>query len=171
MAPTATQAEIQLSRSEARTRFERFERFTDLPMAFLALLIVPALIVEDRAQNVYLREAASTLNWIVWLAFCAEYLTKLAAPNVVIEAKNAWFDLLIIVLSPPFRPGRAQGTPAESGREPPPPASIHARAAVAAIGLTEAGGALQHRQFLRHPLTFGDDRGVGAGASTSLSAQ
>ena len=71
MAPTATQADPVVE-DEARIRFERFERFADLPMAFLALLIVPAIIVEDRAQNEYLREAASTLNWIVWLAFCAE---------------------------------------------------------------------------------------------------
>jgi hypothetical protein len=34
MAPAAKRAEIQLSRSEARTRFERSESFTDLPLAF-----------------------------------------------------------------------------------------------------------------------------------------
>jgi len=149
MAPTATQAEIQLSRSEARIRFERFERFTDLPMAFLALLIVPAIIVEDRAQNAYLREAASTLNWIVWLAFCAEYLTKLAlAPSRREHAKNAWFDLLIIVLSPPFLvPDALQGTRAVRAVRLLRLLRFVRAAAVAAIGLREAGEALRHRRF------------------------
>jgi len=37
--------------STTRTRFQQFERLTDLPLAVLALLIVPALILEERATN------------------------------------------------------------------------------------------------------------------------
>src|SRR5262245_31066597 len=41
--------------SRAATAFERLERATDIPLAFLALLIVPALILEERAQSPWLR--------------------------------------------------------------------------------------------------------------------
>jgi hypothetical protein len=62
----------------AKERFERIERASDLPMAVLALLIVPALILEERAKSAVVRQLATGLNWIVWLAFCAEFLGKLA---------------------------------------------------------------------------------------------
>jgi hypothetical protein len=42
-----------------------------LPLAFLALLIVPALILEESAQSVHLRMLAIEINWFVWLAFAA----------------------------------------------------------------------------------------------------
>jgi hypothetical protein len=65
-----------------RERFERFEHAIDLPLAFLALLIVPAIILKERAQSTLVREVAITVNWVVWLAFCAEYIGKLAlAPS------------------------------------------------------------------------------------------
>src|SRR5437016_3706958 len=90
-------------RPTAQGRFDRIERATDLPMAVLALLIVPALILEESAQSPAVRSLAIGLNWIVWLAFCAEYLGKLTfAPSRGAFVRRAWFDLLIIVLSPPF---------------------------------------------------------------------
>src|SRR5436853_326114 len=39
----------------AKARFDRIERATDLPMAVLALLIVPALILEESAQSAAVR--------------------------------------------------------------------------------------------------------------------
>src|SRR6185436_4792965 len=87
----------------ARERFERVERATDLPLALLALLIVPALILEDRAESAVLRQIAHGLNWFVWLAFVTEYVGKLLiAPSRLGYVRRAWFDLLIITLSPPF---------------------------------------------------------------------
>jgi hypothetical protein len=62
---------------DARTRFERFEKLTDLPISFLALLIVPALLLEERPASDWLHAAAVGINWIVWLAFSAEYVGKL----------------------------------------------------------------------------------------------
>jgi hypothetical protein len=37
--------------SRRATAFHRLSRFTELPLALLALLIVPALILEERSQN------------------------------------------------------------------------------------------------------------------------
>jgi hypothetical protein len=92
-----------IDHSTAKRRFDRIERASDLLMAVLALLIVPALILEEHAQSPGVRSFASMLNWVVWLAFCAEYLGKLAfAPSRRKFVRSAWLDLLIIVLSPPF---------------------------------------------------------------------
>src|ERR1700716_4149324 len=87
----------------ARERFERIERAADVPMGVLALVLVPALILEGRAQSAGVRHIAAGLNWIVWLAFCAGFLGKLAfAPSRRVCVRRSWFALLIIFLSPPF---------------------------------------------------------------------
>lgn len=83
-------------------RVQRVLDACELPVGLLALAVVPALILEDAADPT-LRQAASITNWVVWLAFCAEYLGHLAlAPDRRRFVKSAWFDLGIILLSPPF---------------------------------------------------------------------
>jgi voltage-gated potassium channel len=135
--------------ASARTTFERFEKATDLPLALLALLIVPALILEDRAQSLYIREAAHAINWIVWLAFCAEYVGKLLfAPSRHQYVRDAWFDLLIILLSPPFLvPEAMQGVRAVRAVRILRLLRFVRAAAVAAIGLREAAQGLRHKSF------------------------
>jgi voltage-gated potassium channel len=130
----------------AQERFERIERATDLPMAVLALLIVPALILEEYSQLAGVRGFASALNWLVWIAFCAEYLGKLTfAPSRRGFVKRAWFDLLIIFLSPPFLvPNALQGVRAFRLLRL---LRFVRAAAVAAIGLKEAGEAFRQRRF------------------------
>src|SRR6478609_4281979 len=132
-----------MSTLSKREQFERLERATDIPLALLALLIVPALILEGRASNPLIRDAAHAVNWIVWLAFCAEYIGKLVlAPGRQQFVRDAWFDLLIIVLSPPFLvPAGFQG--ARSLRL----LRVVRAAAVAAIGLREAAQGLRHKSF------------------------
>src|SRR5437867_10591076 len=131
----------------AKARFERIERATDMPMAVLALLIVPALILEERAQSAGVRQIASGLNWIVWLAFCVEFVGKLAfAPSRRAFIRNSWFDLLIIVLSPPFLvPDAFQGVRAVRAVRLVRMLRFVRAIAVAAIGLKEAREALRHR--------------------------
>ena len=130
----------------AKARFERLEKATDLPLALLALLIVPALILEERATSTILRDVAHGINWIVWLAFCAEYLGKLwLAPDRRGYVRGALFDLIIILLSPPFLvPDAMQG--ARAIRVLRLLRFVRA-AAVAAIGLREAAQSLRHKSF------------------------
>jgi voltage-gated potassium channel len=130
----------------AKERFERLEKATDLPLALLAILIVPALVLEERATSPLLREVAHGVNWIVWLAFCAEYIGKLLlSPDRRAYVRAAWFDLLIILLSPPFLvPDAMQG--ARVVRVLRLLRFVRA-AAVAAIGLREAAQGLKHRSF------------------------
>lgn len=131
---------------DAKARFEQIERATDLPMAALALLMVPALILEERGSSEAIREFAAGLNWIVWLAFCAEYLGKLTfAPSKREFAKRAWFDLVLVALSPPFLVPQAwQGVRAFRLLRL---LRFVRVAALAAMGLKEAGEAFRHRRF------------------------
>ena len=47
-----------------------------------------------------MRQIAIDLNWIVWLAFCAEFVGKFTlAPKRGVFLRRSWFDLVIIVLS------------------------------------------------------------------------
>ena len=98
-------------RVNRRQNFERFNRLTEWPMVSLALILVPILIIENEAVDPTLLTVAYTLNWIIWLAFCAEYFTKLIlAPQRLKFIRIAWLDLVIILLSPPFLPTLFEST-------------------------------------------------------------
>jgi len=118
-------------------------------MAILALLIVPALILEEHAQRAGVRQIAAGLNWIVWIAFCAEFLGKLAlAPSRREFVRTSWFDLLIISLSPPFLvPNALQGVRAVRAVRILRMLRFVRAAAVAAIGLKEASEVFRQRRF------------------------
>jgi voltage-gated potassium channel len=77
---------------------ERFE----WPMVFLALLVIPVLVLEDRATTPELRRVAVILNWLIWLAFVIEFGLRWAADRTARFPIKAWFDLLLIVVTPPF---------------------------------------------------------------------
>jgi len=60
----------------------RFSHMAELPVALLALLIIPASLVEDRAQAARRRSAAIASNRLVWLVFGVDDELKLAvAPS------------------------------------------------------------------------------------------
>jgi voltage-gated potassium channel len=104
---------------------------------------------------------ANGINWIVWLAFCAEYVGKLMlAPDRRRYVRGAWFDLLIILLSPPFLvPVVAQGVRVVRVLRL---LRFVRAAAVAAIGLREAAQSLRHRSFHYVALTAAVVLSVGA---------
>jgi voltage-gated potassium channel len=97
-----------------KARFEKFVAMTELPITILALLIAPALVLEGHAKTAGIREAARAVNWIVWVAFCGEYVVKVAlTPDRRRFVRKAWIDLLIVVLSAPVPlTGLISGTPA-----------------------------------------------------------
>jgi voltage-gated potassium channel len=72
------------------------------PVALAAIFVVPALILQDRATSPSLQAVASAINWAVWLAFCAEFLFLWVAEPSWSTVRRAWFDVALIVLSPPF---------------------------------------------------------------------
>jgi voltage-gated potassium channel len=77
-------------------------RRLEWPVALLALLVIPALVMEERATSPEIRLAAIAINWVVWLAFVADFGIRWAADRTLAFPRKAWFDLLLIVVSPPF---------------------------------------------------------------------
>jgi voltage-gated potassium channel len=83
--------------------YQRVTKAMEWPMAVLALAVIPALLFDDGAANPRVHVIANTINWVVWLAFAAEFGLRLAvAPDRAYFLRRAWFDLAIIVVSPPF---------------------------------------------------------------------
>jgi voltage-gated potassium channel len=80
----------------------RLQLALEWPLAILALLVIPALIIEERAASPGLRATANVLNWVIWLAFCADFLIRWASDRRWSFLRSAWFDLALIVLTPPF---------------------------------------------------------------------
>lgn len=78
-------------------------------MAVLAALVIPAMMLEvggDPALSAWGR----ALNWGIWLAFCAEFVIRLwLAPSAAGLMRRAWFDLALIVLTPPVATEALQG--------------------------------------------------------------
>jgi voltage-gated potassium channel len=88
----------------------RLARTLEWCLAILALLVVPALILEGRATSPQVRDAAHVLNWIIWLAFCADLAVRWGRDRRWGFLRTVWFELLLIVLTPPFLvPDQLQG--------------------------------------------------------------
>ncbi|HJZ72035.1 MAG TPA: ion channel [Vicinamibacterales bacterium] len=86
----------------ARTRFDRFVAVSELPIAFLAVLVAPTLVVEGHARTAAVRDLAHAVNWMIWLTFCGAYTVKaVLTPDRRRHARTLWLDLLIVVLSMP----------------------------------------------------------------------
>lgn len=56
----------------------RLQQVLEWPLAFLALLVIPALLVEERAASPGLRASAIAVNWAVWIAFCLDFVLSWA---------------------------------------------------------------------------------------------
>ena len=71
-------------------------------MALLALLVIPALVMERRAPTPEIRTAALILNWVIWLAFLLEFVVRWIADGRRSFPRRAWFDVLLIAVTPPI---------------------------------------------------------------------
>jgi voltage-gated potassium channel len=87
----------------------RVQATLEWSLAFLALLVIPVLVVEDRAASAEVRSAARTLNWVIWLAFAADFLIRWATDRRWRFLRESWFDLILILLTPPVLPESLQG--------------------------------------------------------------
>jgi len=76
---------------------------SELVMGLLALAVVPALILEDHSPDLAIRRAAELTNWVVWLAFCVDFLVRLGLARARLNyVRSAWMDVTLILISPPF---------------------------------------------------------------------
>lgn len=74
-----------------------------LVMIILALAVVPLLVIEHRTTDPTVLLFTWVANLLIWLAFVAEYAWGLyTAEDRWGYVKDHWFDLAIILLSPPL---------------------------------------------------------------------
>jgi voltage-gated potassium channel len=84
------------------TQLGRIARAFEWPMIVLAVLVIPALVMEERALTPEVRTAGVVLNWIIWVAFLVEFLVRWGSDRRWSYPRRAWFDVLLIVVTPPF---------------------------------------------------------------------
>lgn len=70
---------------------------------FLALLLVPVLLIEETSGDPGAVQLATVANALIWLTFALEYAIDLwRAPDRRRYVERHWFDLALVVVSPPL---------------------------------------------------------------------
>jgi voltage-gated potassium channel len=70
---------------------------------FLALLLVPVLLVEENSADPSAVRLATAANAFIWLAFALDYAVDLwRSSDRGVYVKTHWFDLALIIVSPPL---------------------------------------------------------------------
>jgi voltage-gated potassium channel len=80
----------------------RLPRAFEWLMAAMAILVIPALVLERRAPTPEIRTAALVLNWVIWLAFVIEFVVRWIADGRRSVPRRAWFDVVLIAVTPPI---------------------------------------------------------------------
>jgi len=76
---------------------------SDWATFFLALLLVPVLLIEETGTDLAVVQLATITNALIWLAFAADYAIDLRrARSRGVYVRSHWFDLALIVVSPPL---------------------------------------------------------------------
>jgi voltage-gated potassium channel len=84
---------------------DRARRLFEVPVLVAALLVVPVILIEDRATSTAWLTAASVANWVIWALFAAEFVVVISlAVDRRRYAARSWLDLVIIVASFPLWP-------------------------------------------------------------------
>jgi voltage-gated potassium channel len=84
------------------TRAAPAGRRHEVVMGLLALAVVPALFLEEHSDG-RLQLAALVTNWLIWLAFLGDFITHWRHARWSRHfLRRSWFDLALLVLSPPF---------------------------------------------------------------------
>jgi voltage-gated potassium channel len=90
-------------------RAERVERAFEIPMLIAAVLVIPAIVIEESTAGQSWHDVALVLNWTIWLAFLTELVVMLA----VVRSRREWLrkhplEVVIVLLTPPFFPAALQ---------------------------------------------------------------
>jgi voltage-gated potassium channel len=85
---------------EREAWLEKLERWTELPLLLLALLLIPVLIAPDLISAAMRHhELAERLNYLIWGVFAADLTIKTAiAPHRLTYLRRHWYDVVIVAL-------------------------------------------------------------------------
>jgi voltage-gated potassium channel len=83
---------------------------SDWATFFLALLLIPVLLLEETSTDARIVAIATAANALIWLAFALDYALDLwRATDRRLYIRRHWADLALVVVSPPlFVPPEAQ---------------------------------------------------------------
>ena len=78
-------------------------------MLVAALLVIPAIVIEESHLHEPWPSIGTALNWAIWIAFAVEVVVML----VIVPNKRRWIarhplEVLIVVITPPFLPASLQ---------------------------------------------------------------
>jgi voltage-gated potassium channel len=90
-------------------RAREMERRLEWPMLVAALLVVPAIAIEQSEAGGALNSVAVLINWATWLAFLTEAVLMLR----VVDDRWRWvrehpLEVAIVLVTPPFLPASLQ---------------------------------------------------------------
>lgn len=75
----------------------------DWVIFFLALLLVPVLLLEETSTDPGIVGAATVANVVIWILFAVDYAVDLwRAKDRGAHVRSHWWDLALIVVSPPL---------------------------------------------------------------------
>jgi voltage-gated potassium channel len=100
--------EAEIEPDPRAERLMRLERWTDWPLTFLALLLIPILIAPHVAQlSPQSLAVLDGIDYLIWGIFAADFAAKLIiAPRRIGYIRHHWFDVILVAL-PVLRPVRA----------------------------------------------------------------
>jgi voltage-gated potassium channel len=74
----------------------------DWPLVVLAAAVIPVVVLEDHAPSASVRAWATIANWIIWVAFLAEFLARWAVEQFRLRfLRRAWPGVLFLALTAP----------------------------------------------------------------------
>jgi voltage-gated potassium channel len=90
-------------------RSVRVAKWFEFPVLVAAVLVIPAIVIQDSHAGRGTKEFAAGLDWLIWLAFALE----LVAMVIVVPQRAKWLrehplELVIVLVSPPFLPASLQ---------------------------------------------------------------
>jgi voltage-gated potassium channel len=90
-------------------RSARISGAFELPMLVAALLVIPAIVIDESHLREPWPTIGSALNWVIWVAFAAELIVMLA----VVPSRRVWLahhplEVIIVLVTPPFLPASLQ---------------------------------------------------------------
>jgi voltage-gated potassium channel len=86
-------------------RAVRAQRLFEWPIIVSALLVIPAIVIEQSSLRQPWDTIATAINWVTWLVFLAEFVVMLVlVSNQWLYIRKHLLDLALVVLTPPILP-------------------------------------------------------------------
>ena len=91
-------------------RADRLLGYLGIPALIAAVLVVPAIVIDEKATSHGWRLAGEVINWATWSVFAAEVVVVLVFEHNPRQwFRHHWLEVAVGVLTPPVLPSALQG--------------------------------------------------------------